>query len=202
MIFHPPIHIPVPLKHTLPLLLSLSLAQCHLTPAWADAVDLPDAPPPAVEPGGPDASDLATSAPIGTDLAMLYTVPTAPDGAGTGTTPMRDSPLKLQSGTGQDTRLGVDLAAADKATDGWPWYAKAGVVVGCVALVALATWGIVEASHSGSHDNDSSTHYTIYGDDGATLNVKIGSPSSSSSSSSTSTSSSSSTSGSSTPDYW
>ena len=43
---------------TLTIILCLALAQCGLSPAWADTVELPDAPDPFSEPGGPDAADL------------------------------------------------------------------------------------------------------------------------------------------------
>lgn len=83
------------MKHALTLLLCLALAQCGLSRAWADAVTLPEAPPPAVEPGGPDTSDLAASAPIGTDLAMLYHVPADGDSPLLATPATPASPLTL-----------------------------------------------------------------------------------------------------------
>lgn len=168
---------------TLTIILCLALAQCGLSPAWAQTVEVPDVAPDYAA-GGPEDMEFVT-ANAGGDLAMLYQVPTTPADGLDASTPASAYPLTVQSASGADTRLGVDLAAADKATEGWPWYAKAGVVVGCVALVGLATWGIVEASHSGSHDHDSSTHYTIYGDDGATLNVRIGADNTTTSSSTT-----------------
>lgn len=150
------------MKPAITFLLCLALAQCGLSPAWADAVTLPEAPPPAVEPGGPATSDLAASAPIGTDLAMLYHVPadgsvpyTLTPAAGTA------SPLTLQAATGADTRLGVDLSAANSASEGWPWYGKAALVVGCVLVAGVAAWAIVEATNDGSHNGDSSSHLTV-----------------------------------------
>lgn len=166
---------------TLTIILCLALAQCGLSPAWADTVELPDAPDPFSEPGGPDAADLAASAPIG-DLAMLYHVPTAADVdiAENATTA---SPLLLQAATGSDTRLGVDLTAADAASRGWPWYGKAAVLVGCVLVAGLATWAIVEATQNGDHTSgdDSSTHYNIgVGGEGNSVHVRIDSPETSS----------------------
>lgn len=149
------------MKLAITLLLCLALAQCGLSPAWADAVSLPDAPPPAVEPGGPDASDLAASAPIGTDLAMLYHVPADGDAQILATPAPPASPLTLRSATGADTRIGVDLSAADATSQGWPWYGKAALVVGCVLVAGVAAWAIVEATNDGSHDGDSSSHLTV-----------------------------------------
>lgn len=157
----------------LTIILCLALAQCGLSPAWAQTVEVPDVAPDYAE-GGPDDMEFVT-ANAGGDLAMLYQVPTTPREEGFGATPAAPLPLTIQSASGAPTRLSVDLAAADRASEGWPWYAKAGVVIGCVALVGLAAWAIVEASHNGSHDQDSSSHVTIYGDDGSTLNVRIGS---------------------------
>ena len=106
---------------------------------------------------------------------MLYHVPTAADVdvAGNATTA---SPLLLQAATGSDTRLGVDLTAADAASRGWPWYGKAALVVGCVAVAALATWAVIEATNDGSHDHDSSEHLSVrvHGEDN-TVNIRYGS---------------------------
>ena len=158
---------------TVSLFLAAALAAAGCQPALAEEVAvMPDEP--FVSMGGPSAADLAAaSEPVQT--AMLYIAPTAPRDAVCGAAPASAYPLTLQAASGADTRLAVDIAAAEKATEGWPWYAKAGVVIGCVVVVGLATWAIVEASHSGSHDQDSSSHVTIYGDDGSTLNVRIGS---------------------------
>ena len=157
---------------TLSILLVVALVAAGCQPALAEEVTVqPDDPFVAI--GGPTSAELASETGP-TQTAMLYTVPTAPaEGLGA-STPASAYPLTVQSASGADTRLGVDLAEADKATEGWPWYAKAGMVVGCVALIGLTTWAIVEASHQGSHDHDSSTHYTIYGDDGSTMNIRIG----------------------------
>lgn len=166
------------MKHALTLLLCLALAQCGLSSAWADAVTLPEAPPPTVEPGGPDASDLAPSAPIGTDLALLCHVPadgSVPYTLTPAATPA--SPLTLQAGTGADTRLGVDLSAADAASQGWPWYGKAALIAGCVLVAGVAAWAIVEACESGNNTSgdDSSHHTTITMRDGNSVTVHYGS---------------------------
>ena len=65
-------------------------------------------------------------------------------------------PVVAKAGTGMETRVGVDMAAANEISDGWPWYAKAGLVVGCVAVAGLATWAVLDACDGGRHDNDSS----------------------------------------------
>lgn len=147
------------MKHAITILLCLALAQCGISPAWAQTVEVPDTPP-AVEEGGPDASDLAASAPIGTDLAMLYHVPAAGDADFAPVTPA-SPPLALQAATGADTRIGVDLSAANAASQGWPWWGKAALVAGCVVVAGITTWAIIEASDSGSHDGDSSSHLTV-----------------------------------------
>lgn len=157
---------------TLSILLVAALAVAGCAPSYAAEVAVEDTAP-AVESGGPDGEFVtANAAPA---VTMLFAPPSVPRDAVYDAAPAPAYPLTLQAASGADTRLAVDIAAADKATEGWPWYAKAGVVIGCVALVGLATWAIVEASHGGSHDQDSSSHVTIYGDDGATLNVRIGS---------------------------
>ena len=46
---------------TLTIILCLALAQCGLSPAWAQTVEVPDIAP-AYEEGGPDAGDLAATA--------------------------------------------------------------------------------------------------------------------------------------------
>ena len=75
-------------------------------------------------------------------------------------------------------RVEGDLAAADKATEGWPWYGKAAVVVGCVLVAGLATWAIIDACQESSHDNDSSTHTTIWvSGEGNATTITVGSPS-------------------------
>lgn len=81
-------------------------------------------------------------------------------------------PIAVSAGTGAQTRLGVDLAAADQATEGWPWYAKAGLVVGCIAVAGLATWAVVDACDGGRHDNDQSQRIDLHLDgEGNTLTV-------------------------------
>ena len=86
-------------------------------------------------------------------------------------------PVTLSAGTGSETRVGVDVGAANAASEGWPWYGKAALVVGCVLVVGLATWGIVEASHSGSHDDDSSQHMSVgVGGEGNSVSIHYHSP--------------------------
>lgn len=157
------------MKKLLIIILCLAVSQCGLSPAWAAPVEVPETAPTYVK-GGPETIQVRT---VRSDASPDYLQPLS----GTYVTPSvtPSVPITIQAGSGTETRLGVDLAAADKATEGWPWYGKAAVVVGCVAVVALATWAIVEAAQDGSHDNDSSSHVTIYGDDGSTLNVRIGS---------------------------
>lgn len=151
------------MKTTLALFLCLALAQCGLPPAWADAVAVPDTPP-AIEEGGPDASDLAASAPIGTDLAMLYHVP-ATGNADLSPAASSALPVELSAGTGADTRLGVDMSALNSQAEreGWPTWAKGTVIVCGVAVVALASWAIVEACQHGEHTSgdDSSSHFSV-----------------------------------------
>ncbi len=171
------------MKRNLSLVLAAVLA-ANCFPAAAQTVEVPDVPP-AVEAGGATSADIADAMAAGpVQTAMLVTVPTDPT-ADISTAGTSRLPVTAYAGTGQETRLGVDLSAASAQAEreGWPWYGKVAVVVGCALVVGLATWGIVEASHKGSHDQDSSTHYTIYGDDGATMNVRIGSDNSSSSTS-------------------
>lgn len=166
---------------TLTIILCLALAQCGLSPAWAQTVEVPEVAP-AYEAGGPDASDLAGATAIGTDLAMRYHVPTSPaDGLGTAT-PATPLPLTVQAASGGETRLGVDVAGINETAEreGWPTWAKATCIVGGVAVVALASWAIVEATQSGSHTSgdDSSTRYNIgVGGEGNTVTVRIDSPS-------------------------
>lgn len=90
-------------------------------------------------------------------------------------------PIAVKGGTGQETRLGVDVAGinAQAEREGWPTWAKVTVIVGGVAVVALASWAIVEATQNGEHTSgdDSSTHYNIgVGGEGNTVHVKIDSP--------------------------
>lgn len=160
-------------------ILCLAIAQCGLSPALAQTVEVPDVAPDYAE-GGP--SDLAEATAIGTDLAMLYHVPTSPaDGLGTAT-PATPLPLTVQAASGGETRLGVDVAGINETAEreGWPTWAKVTCIVGGVAVVALASWAIVEATQSGSHTSgdDSSTRYNIgVGGEGNTVTVRIDSPS-------------------------
>lgn len=112
----------------------------------------------------------------GGDLAMLYQVPTTPREEGVEATPAAPLPLTIQSASGAGTRVGVDVAAAERAAQGWPWYGKAALVVGCVAVAALATWAVIEATNDGSHDHDSSEHLSVgvHGE-GNTVNIRYGS---------------------------
>lgn len=161
-----------PIFRSLVLFLVLALVQCGFSPAWARPVEVPDVLPDTVV-GGPDLVSfwMPPGSSAGPDL---YTLASARYDA---TYSKPSVPITVKAASGETTRLAVDVAAADRATEGWPWYGKAAVVVGSVALVGLATWAIVEASHNGSHDNDSSTHYTIMGgDEGSTVNVRIDSP--------------------------
>lgn len=162
------------MKQNLSLVLAAIIA-ANCFPAHADVVSVQDTPPSVEESPftAADLSDAMSAEPA--RLAMYYVVPADPS-ADIEPAKRGALPIVASAGTGRDTQLGVNLSAASAQAEreGWPWYAKAGVVVGCVLVVGLATWGIVEASHKGSHDNDASTHYTIYGDDGSTLNVRIG----------------------------
>lgn len=115
--------------------------------------------PPAVEAGGPEAGDIA-NAPPGGDMAMLYHVPAAGE-ADIVPAAVQALPVVASAGTGQDTRVGVDLAAADRATEGWPWWGKALVAGGCVVVAGIVTYAIVDACNGGSHDGDSSSHLTL-----------------------------------------
>lgn len=161
------------------LVLVAAMACWGCQPAYAEEVSIPDAPP--IFEAGPTAEEIIGASAAGgvratSDLAMIVTVPTDPT-AEIAPARVPRLPVTASAATGQDARVAVDMAAAKQATGGWPWYGKAAVVVGSVALVGLATWAIVEASHNGSHDNDSSTHYTIMGgDEGSTVNVRIDSP--------------------------
>lgn len=166
------------MKHAITFLLCLSLAQCGLSPAWADMVALPDAPDPFFEPGGPDASDLAASVLGGTDLAMLYDVPASGSTNLSPATPV-GAPIRLQAETGGNTRIAVDAGAVQSTLDrSWPTWVKVTVVVGSVAVVALASWAIVEACQHGEHTSgdDASTHYNVaVGGEGNTVNIRLNS---------------------------
>ncbi len=160
---------------TLTIILCLALAQCGLSPAWAQTVEVPDVAPDYAE-GGPEDMEFVT-ANAGCDLAMLYQVPTSPREEGFEASPAAPlPPLTIQSASGAETRVGVDVAAAERASEGWPWYGKAALVVGCVAVAALATWAVIEATNDGSHDHDSSEHLSVgvHGE-GNTVNIRYGS---------------------------
>lgn len=165
---------------TLTIILCLALAQCGLSPAWAQTVEVPDVAPDYAE-GGPEDLDFVT-ANASSDMAMLYQVPTSPaDGLGR-PAPAPTLPLSVQAASGGETRLGVDVAGINETAEreGWPTWAKVTCIVGGVAVVALASWAIVEATQSGSHTSgdDSSTRYNIgVGGEGNTVTVRIDSPS-------------------------
>ncbi len=172
-----------PILKTLSILLAAAIFAAGCQPALAEDVAVPDTAP-TVEVGGPADADFVTANAAG-GVTMLYTVPTMPRDAVLDPAPAPASPLTLQFGTGRDARLGLDVQAiSDQAErEGWPWYAWAGVILGVAAVAGLATWAIVEATNDGSHDQDSSTHITVVGDDGSTVNVRVGSDNNSSSTS-------------------
>lgn len=165
---------------TLTIILCLALAQCGLSPSWAQTVEVPDVAPDYAE-GGPEDLDFVT-ANAGSDMAMLYQVPTSPsDGLGR-PAPAPTLPLTVQAASGGETRLGVDVAGINETAEreGWPTWAKVTCIVGGVAFVALASWAIVEATQHGDHTSgdDSSTGYNIgVGGEGNTVVVRIDSPS-------------------------
>lgn len=165
------------MKHALTYLLCLALAQCGLSTAWADTVELPDAPAPFSEPGGPDASDLAASAPIGTDLAMLYYHVPADGSAPITIHPSRAAmPITLSAGTGAETRLALDVGAMSSQTEqqGWPTWLTVTAWVAGIAIVGLAAWGIVEATQSsGSSTSGDHTHIDVSGNGNQ---INLGSP--------------------------
>ena len=167
------------MKRNLALVLAAILA-ANCFPTRADVVSVQETAP-SVEGAPLSAFDIASVAPSKPSrLAMYYVVPTDPSAE---ITPAKglSVPVVASAGTGRDTQLGVDIAAASALAEreGWPWYAWAGVAVGTVIVIGLTAWAIVEASNDGSHDQDSSTHYTIYGDDGSTQTIYIDSPSTS-----------------------
>lgn len=90
-------------------------------------------------------------------------------------------PVTLSAGTGSETRVGVDVVAANAAAEGWPWYGKAALIAGCVVVAGLVTWGIVEACDHGSssHDHDSSQNMNFNFRDGNTVTIRYGSTESS-----------------------
>lgn len=96
-----------------------------------------------------DTRDPALSADVAPDAA---------DAAGVDVTTTARLPLAVQAGSGQETRVSVNPAAVDSE---WPWYAKAAIVVGCVAVAGVATWAVVESCGGGRHDNDGSQHMNL-----------------------------------------
>lgn len=155
------------------LLASLLCAGCN--PALAAEVEVGEVAP-SVETVGLSSGDFAM--PSARDgLTMLFSPPPVPRDATFASAPPPASPLTLRAASGSDTRLSVDIGAADKATDGWPWYGKVAFVAGCVVLVGLTAWAVIEASNGdGSHDNDSSQNIMVRGYEGATVNVRVDSP--------------------------
>lgn len=156
----------------------VALINAGCTPAYAQTVEVPEVAPDYAD-GGPDMECVTANA--GCDLAMLYQVPTTPaDGLGR-PAPAPTLPLSVQAASGGETRLGVDVAGinARAEREGWPTWAKVTVIVGGVAVVALASWAIVEATQHGNHTSgdDSSTHYNIgVGGEGNSVSVRIDSP--------------------------
>lgn len=172
------------MKHAITFLLCLALAQCGLSPAWAQTVEVPDTPP-AVESGGPDAADLAASAPIGTDLAMIYHVPA--DASAEVMTPRRGTlPLAITAGTGSDTRLSIDMsgAKAQVEEDGWGWKTWTVIGVCAVAVIAASAIFIVRETQDHGGGDDSGTHIDVSGNNNT---VRINSPNQPSTTTSTST---------------
>ncbi len=160
------------------LVLAAAMACWGCQPAYAEEVSVPDAPP--IFEAGPTAEEIIGASAAGgvrttSDLAMIVTVPTDPT-AEIAPARVPRLPVTASAGTGQDARVAVDMAAAQRAAQGWPWYGKAAVVVGCVAVAALATWAVIEATNDGSHDHDSSEHLSVgvHGE-GNTVNIRYGS---------------------------
>jgi hypothetical protein len=158
------------MKHAITILLCLALAQCGLSPAWADTVALPDAPDPIFEPGGPDSSDLTSLSPAidlspTTDLAMIYHVPT--DASAEVMTPRRGTlPLAITAGTGSDTRLTIDMsgAKAQVEEEGWGWKTWTAIGVCAVAVIAASAIFIVRETQDHGGGDDSGTHIDVSGD--------------------------------------
>lgn len=86
-----------------------------------------------------------------------------PEGEGQGTLP-----LTVSAGTGAETRVVVDVGAANAASEGWPWWGKALVIGGCVVVAGLATWAVVEACDGSGHNRHSATW-----DNSQTLGVDV-----------------------------
>lgn len=176
------------MKHAITLILCLALAQCGLSPAWAQTVTVPDAPP-AVEEGGPDSADLAALAPT-TDLALLYHVPANPK-ADITPVPGSGLPLAVSAATGADTRLSVDASAISERAEreGWATWKKWTVIGVSVVAVSVAAVLIIQSTQGGHHSSgdDSSTHYNIgVGGQNNTVHVRIDADDTTSSTSSTS----------------
>lgn len=171
------------MKHAITILLCLALAQCGLSPAWAQTVTVPDAPP-VVEEGGPDSADLAALAPT-TDLAMIYHVPA--DASAEVMPPRRGTlPLAITAGTGSDTRLSIDMsgAKAQVEEDGWGWKTWTVIGVCAVAVIAASAIFIVRETQDHGGGDDSGTHIDVSGNNNT---VRINSPNQPSTTTSTST---------------
>ena len=143
-------------------------AVAFATGAAAQVVEVPAAPIAEEDYGsGLSATDLlAALPPASRDPAaeIPRDAPEAPVGSVYRLDPARGLvPVTLSAGTGGETRLSVNVTAANEATDGWPWWGKALVIGGCVVVAGLATWAIVDACDGGSHSSgdDSSRNVTI-----------------------------------------
>lgn len=170
-------------------------AVAFATGAAAQVVEVPPAPI-AEEDYGTDLSAatlLAALPPTARDPAAegLQDAPEAPVGSVFRLDPSRGLvPVTLSAGTGGETRLSVNVTAANEASEGWPWWGKACVVVGCVVVAGLATWAIVEACDGGSHtsgDNSSQTLTVTQSGEGNAIHINYHSPPTTSTSTSTTT---------------
>ena len=157
-------------------------AVAFATGAAAQVVEVPPAPIAEEDYGsGLSATDLlAALPPAARDPAAEGSQegPEAPVGSVYRLDPARGLvPVTLAAGTGSETRVGVDVGAANAASEGWPWYGKAALIAGCIVVAGLATWAIVESTHSGSHDDDSSQHMSVgVGGEGNHVTVHYHSP--------------------------
>lgn len=161
-------------------------AVAFATGAAAQVVEVPDAPigEEDFSTGLPSGGLLAALPPSSRDPAAVLQgeAPTPPAGSIYRLDPAHGLvPVTIAAGTGSETRLGVDVTAANTSSEGWPWYGKAALIVGCVALADLATWGIVEACDhdSSSHDHDSSQNMNFHFRDGNSVTIRYGSTESS-----------------------
>lgn len=155
------------------------------TGAAAQVVEVPE-PSIGVEDfgSGLDAATLLASLPQDARdpaAALPQDAPEAPVGSIYRLDPSRGLvPVTLSAGTGSETRLGVDVGAANAASEGWPWYGKAALIVGCVAVAGLTIWAITEACDGGSSSHDHNTSYNLPIDvsgNGNTITIHDHSPS-------------------------